>query len=374
MKKARMSQYFPTVLGILIVVLVMTGTVMVGAILQSSIGYASGYQGAKPSFYGAFYENQGYGGTPFRGTTMAFDPDDPKKGSPNIEGEMTTIFIPEKIVLGELPSWIPYSWSVNLPYMKNPDDAWDWELKDESGNIHSYRMEKWITKWYISLEGGWDSQGFLEFDAEGGKRISNMEIWFELDLSQNNWYFEDSDNVYFAIGKIELANILKQGYKVEAIDVTPEAIGTSLFLFYEPFGADRIVKDYYSYNGKRLNPDLFVPKIYTMINLNDFGTQGWWDGLTWKVQGDVVTFEFTVHQFVIGEWIVKDVQELPTDYERQSKVTTTGFDVLDWILKPNSLLIIGAILIIVVVILIFLSGTASIIGSYMISRVKGGRG
>ena len=38
------------------------------------------------------------------------------------------------------------------------------------------------------------------------------------------------------------------------------------------------------------------------------------------------------------------------------------------------LLIIGAILIIVVVILIFLSGTASIIGSYMISRVKGGRG
>jgi len=86
-----------------------------GVLPQSiSAGFTTAYEGVKPSFHGVYYEGFAYEGTAFRGTQMDFDVDDPEWGLPDLEGEMTSIFLPIDIGIGDIPDWVPQSRAIAL--------------------------------------------------------------------------------------------------------------------------------------------------------------------------------------------------------------------------------------------------------------------
>jgi hypothetical protein len=372
---------------ILVVIVIMIAGLGVSLYRLSTIGYASAYEGAKGIFLGVYYQDQAYEGLDFRGTTMNFDVDDPKTGLPNVEGEMTTIFIPELTKYGDVPEWVPDSWKQTLDLYDNPveDEVYEWEVQEE-GETHFYRMEKWLTKWYMSFEAGYDTWGIIG-DTEGNnKRIRNMEVWFELE-TKPSWYFEDADRTYFAIAKIQVANVLVSGHSVDKIDITPESSGSSLFLFYEPYGGDPSYREEdfegFTVDGTHLNPDFFGRTVYTMIELNDFGTQQYFEGLNVKTQSDVVTYEFTVHQFIVGKWIVQDIDDIPPlpdpddpeaedGYGRTGKTTSVGvsFNFGEWLRTPNGIAFIVGIVILIIALWFIMGGASDIVAAYVQARAS----
>jgi len=105
--------------------------------------------------------------------------------------------------------------------------------------------------------------------------------------------------------------------------VTPQSESSILPIYYAGFGESRAEQHVHSYKGKELNPDLFTDKVYSYFTLNDFGVSGWWDwGWFWKA--DVVTIGLDVDVFVIGEWKVKDIQDIPDEYGRSAKAGGEG--------------------------------------------------
>jgi len=354
---------------------------VIGSTRLSSVGYTTAYEGAKATFQGVYYNNQAYeGGSAFRGTTMKFDPDDPTSMMPNVEGEMTSIFIPEKVTFGSIPAFVPSSWTAQLSYINNPVEYWDWTVtadKSPDGKIHTYRMEKWITKWYMSFEAGFDSNGWSSTDEGNSQRLKDLEVWIKLD-TQPTWYFKGATQTYFTIGKIECGNLAVKGHDVNWIDVTPEASGSNLYLFYLPYGqpvnlSEETFKGF-AVGETVLNPALFRTQLYTMVTFNDFGTQGYWDGLAYKNQSDVVTWEFTVHQFVVGEWVTKDIQTVPPDYDRSSKTTTDGVPIKDWLVQwltsPQGLMAIGLFMMIIIAVILIILFTNPVFASMVTSAMN----
>jgi hypothetical protein len=352
-------------LGIIILLLLFVGG---GGALKLSVdsgGYTTGYQGARASFAGVKYSNKM---NEIRmGTTMDFDPDEAMYGQPNLVGEMSGVFVPQQS-LG--PAWIPTDWiRTAVEYIHNPADSWEWELKDAATNTtFKYRMEEWQLKWYTSIAAQW-SAGWNQFPwyesatnhEYMNKLYSNTEIWFKLDLTPI-WYFEGQSTAYFAIAKVTLSDIafagklnsgeVKDGKQAAEIKVTPESKGSYLTMYYGLGGSGNQPEiPATTYQGKKLNPALFTDHVYTYVSLNNFGTRYSMDLLGSKfASGDVVTMGFNVHVFVIGQWDVKDVQDL-TDYEDYGK--TAQYEEAGWGLVFNDpriqalipLLVLGGIIV-----------------------------
>jgi len=309
--------------------------------LLSAVGYPTAYEGAKARFYGVYDVKSGkaYTQADPDGASVArfdinmnFDPDDPMYYMCNLRGEMTSIQIP----LGESkwvpPSWVPTSWWTPFLEVKNPVNVYEWEV-EKDGEVIKYRMEEWVTVWYVSVSAEFDSgpSYFVGIEETDNQRYHDWEIWIEFDI-QPVWYFKGADQTYFAIAKVELydirleakdssGNIVKPR---EGVSVIPMSPGTPLYLYYEPFGgseaADEEQLTSYYYRGVELNPQFFRDKVYAHIDLGDFGTKEW--GWAWdrRAKGDVVTMAFKVRQFVVGEWRVKDIQEVEEWEGRPAKV------------------------------------------------------
>jgi hypothetical protein len=296
-------------MGILVFVFAM---MFVPPDLQVNPYYSSAYEGAKAYYHGAWYQDKIYTSTQthtasicrFDATDFVWDVDMITYAHCNLEGDMTTVFIPSQETMN-LPSWIPQSWYSSFPYYQAKIREWDWDIK-VGDYWYSYSMEEWHTKWYMNIEAKADS----EYEWQ---RYINAEIWVRLD-TQPIWYFEGQEQAFFGIAKIQLTNLIKTGKYPEVIDVTPEGLYTSLPIYLSPFGIEDDVDktaEYISYKDTKLNPQFFRDEVYTRIRLNDFGIQEWWDFIYKKRQGDTVTFEFTVVQFVIGEWKSQDIQDIP---------------------------------------------------------------
>jgi hypothetical protein len=331
-------------LGVAILLLLfVTGGGALKLSVDSGAGYTTGYQGARASFAGVKYN--GTMNELRMGTTMDFDPDEDRYGQPNLVGEMSGVFVPRES-LG--PAWIPTDWiRTAVEYIHNPADSWEWEMKEPGTNTtFKYRMEEWQLKWYTSIAAQW-SAGWNQFpwyeSAQNheyrNKLYSNTEIWFKLDLTPI-WYFEGQSTAYFAIAKITLSDIAlgyklnsgetEEGKKAAEIKVTPESEGSYLTMYYSLGGTAGSKPEIPAtmYQGKKLNPALFTNTIYTYVGLNNFGTRYWQD--LWQskfASGDVVTMGFNVHVFVIGQWDVKDVQDL-IDYEDYGK--TAQYEESGW--------------------------------------------
>jgi len=347
---------------------------------QVASRYVTAYEGAKASFYGIYYGGKQYTNTQKYNaslcrfdTFLRFDPDGPDTYMCNLIGETTSIFIPKVEVA---PSWVPWEWSRPTLDWQNPVNTYEWQITDAAGNIHYYHMEEWNTVWYVTISAEWDSgPDFWRTDDEAQNRYYHgTEVWFEFDL-QPVWYFEGAQSAYFAIAKIELYNVKlggrdAQGNYVpprEGISFAPESPGSVLTLYLYPFGnepapgADQFKQFYY--RGAALNPQYFRDKVYSYIALEDFGTHDWVYAFGMGAQGDVVTLMFKVTQFVVGEWVVKDVRQLPSEYGRMAKVGTVGWDIVkalagigkaltDWLSNPLNQLWLFFIIIVIVIIII----------------------
>jgi len=304
--------------------------------LLSTASYPTGYQGAKAQFAGVRWQDQQHEGLGFD-TTLHFDPDHATFGMPDLEGEMTSVFIPSES-LSNLPSWIPLDWVRETSYIKNPvKEPYSWEI----GNL-TYTMEEWQLRWYFSISADpTDAPPFTRTeDREGhNKRYTQLQAWFEFDLMPT-WYFEGTNTAYFAIAKMQVADV-----KLHALDndgnevtpsletsVTPQSQGSILPIYYGLFAEQNPAdKDAMDFQGKQLNPDLFTSKVYTYFTLANFGTTHWTEHGAWlniidKWKGDVVTVSVDVTVFVIGEWVVQDIESLEEyeDYGRTAKIGTTG--------------------------------------------------
>jgi len=311
-------------------------------------GFTTAYEGVKPSFYGVYYDGFAYEGTAFRGTQMDFDVDEPELGLPDLEGEMTSIFLPIDIGIGDIPDWVPQSRAIALENANtDPVNEYEWVIDDKA-----YRMEEYDLKWFMSVEAGFDSTWGLGSEAEN-QRWRNAEIWVRLDTSPD-WIFEGADETYFTVAKITVDYVEKQGHDTGRIDVSPESQGTAMSLFYMPYG-EGVNLDEEDFRGfavgdSKLNPAIFRSELYTVFRLDDFGSQAWWEGISRKYESDVVTWELTVTVFVVGEWDVKDIQDISEltegGYGREVKVVTTGVDI-DWeeLFSAENKLLMGLVVI-----------------------------
>jgi len=357
----------------------------------STASYSTGYQGAHAQFAGVKYGTEEHSGAGFD-TTMSFDPDDPQTGMCDLIGEMTSVFIPSES-LSNMPSWIPLDWVRETSYISNPKESYEWTAENLT-----YTMEAWQLRWYFSISAEWDdvpAWGWLTdpklADAEWKhKRYSSTQIWFEFDLMPV-WYFEGTDTAYFAIAKMQLADV-----KLHALDnagdevepeletsVRPESQGSILPVYYGAFAeqnpADKKPMDY---KGKQLNPDLFTSKVYTYFTLENFGTHHWTEtgpylNIVDKWKGDVVTVAVDVTVFVIGEWAVQDVESLEEyeEYGRTAKVGSTGGWTWEmWLSSPFNRLLLALIvgMAALVILAIAFPGVIAML-ALLIQSITGGR-
>lgn len=323
---------------ILIALLAGTGSLTGLRALMSYPAYMTGYQGAHARYFGVRDDSKTYSQGLWDTTFRWQNPTDEGLEKtclrlPPLAGEMTSVFIPSESV-GYQPSWIEPEWLLGASRIKNPVDTYEWQLKDEDETLF-YRMELWRLKWYFSISseptGDRDIPLYEGVLSTPRNSLKDAEIWFEFDLTPI-WYFNGTTRAYFAIASVRLTDIefgALQGGKDEVthdsrLRVTPHSKSSILPIYYSAFGESRAEQNVHSYQGKELNPDLFRDKVYSYITLNDFGVSCWWDwGWFWKA--DVVTMGLDVDVFVIGEWKVKDVQDIPTEYGRTAKTGGEGF-------------------------------------------------
>ena len=321
---------------ILVCLLAGSGSLTGLRVLMSYPAYMTGYQGAHARYYGVRDQGKTYT-QGLWDTTFKWDSpiaQGPYGNTPPIAGEMTSVFVPSESV-GYQPSWIAPEWLLGASKIKNPVDTYEWELKDGEETVF-YRMELWRLKWYFSISSEPKNDGDIpemptNFLEKPRNSLEDTEVWFEFDLTPI-WYFNGTDRAYFAIASLRLTEIdfgaLEGGAEPVSHDsrlrVTPESTSSILPIYYSGFGGSRAEQDAYSYQGKELNPDLFRDRVYSYFTLNDFGVSAWWDwGWFWKA--DVVTVGLDVDVFVIGEWKVKDIQDIPDEYGRSAKAGGEGF-------------------------------------------------
>lgn len=341
---------------------------VVGPLDLLSVGgsYSNAYEGAKPSFAGVSFSGKNYASSqtggyrstwniaadPYvqlNGMSFSFKGDGAVaqySGLPKLVGEMTPVFIPQSTGAGDLPSSFnlggvtitnPFTSSFSL--IKNPYSTYNWQISSGSSTTY-YTMEEWKTKFYVSISANPDgaSAPFTksQWDQENG-RYSDVTVWIKLDTTPT-WYFQGQDKAYFAIAQVQLSGISYGGHTPEGavqsshnqqlIAVNPASPSSAVTLYLNNFGVggnqaadpDAI----YKYKGLTLNPQYFGNAVYFPVSLNSFGSQSWWDWTTFKAQGDVVSFDFTVTQFVVGQWTVKNIQEVPQGFGRPSSYSEYG--------------------------------------------------
>lgn len=375
-------------------------------LLSISGSYSNAYEGAKPSFAGIVYNGKTYSASqsnPYylnTGMSFSFKGDGPSNqysGLPKIVGEMTSVFIPEaSSVPGEFNVGgvvLSNPFAKNFDLIKNPYKNFSWSVN--TGTTKTlYTMEEWKTKYYVSISANPDGSSVpfshSEWDQENG-RYSDVQVWIKMDITPT-WYFKGQDKAYFAIAAVQLSGISYMGHSSDGgvqpshnqqnIIVNPASQTSDIGLKLRNFGVggdeaadpDQI----YSYKGITLNPQYFGNAVYFCITLNSFGSQSWWDWVTFKAQGDVVTFDFTITQFVVGQWTVKYTQSMPSAYGRQSSYSEYGFSgVTDFLNSIGSnpltmLIILGIVIIIIAAILIiFFPEATKIINSTLGAAHKG---
>jgi len=306
--------------------------------LLSSVFYATAYQGPKAYYYGVRVNGVVYTNTAKHqasecsfDTDMHFDIDDATSGMCDIVGEMTSVFIPESTVYAP-------EYARELIEGKEPPEQpkkYTWEVVDSEGNIHAYTMLEATLYWAFSISAEWDSgPGMSWSDETNNRRYHNTEIWFMFDLTNKPYFETQPDNLYIAVAKIKLVEVKTFGYNHKGKEVTstqnlrftPMSPGSIRPVYLTPFGqtqlpqnVDETIEDTAN-NRQMLNPYYFRDAVYTYITLEDFGTVEWFEGLGWGAKGDALTMVFEIKVFVVGEWVVRDYDELPDDYGRTPRL------------------------------------------------------
>lgn len=354
----------------------------------SSLGYSSAFQGPKVEFYGIDYNGAHYttAAAPNSSslhefdTVMHFDPDGSSSGKPKIQGEMTTIFLPEES-LTVVPSWLPMSWLQNNGLVHNPQAVYNWTIGKDT-----YDMEQYSMRYYVSLSSDWagteDPANKLDgiITTRATNVLNSVNIWLKFDISPT-WYIQGGGTAYFAIAKCQLAEdaIMKakdnngvQYSARTAESVSPESRYSPVELYYGAWGGQAASANPQTYMGQQLNPSYFRNELYAHVDLNNFGVEAGSVNVfgSWT-HGDVVTFAFDVTVFIIGDYQVKDIQNNPTQYGRFTPVSNSDTffsQILGWLLNPVNFSIL-LIIAVVVLLIIFAPWVLALI----VTAIFGGR-
>jgi hypothetical protein len=393
----------------LVILLVLLASGVGGSVTLLStenLGYSSGFQGPKAKFSGIRYDSKPYtmsvamppdggttggetGNTGTHGasmatfdTTLKFDSDGWDTGKPNIIGEMSSVFVPSSS-LNNIVWWsgakaIPQDWLRGLQYIQNPQQTYSWNVSSKT-----YKMEQWLMRFYLSFSGEWDGRvegspglysGFenpLQYGQVVRNYYANLEVWLEFDLKPT-WYIEGQGTAYFAIGKIQVAEFKHTAHDISGnevsldtqMSVVPESPSSMLYIYYGLFGTSSPAeKEASSFQGRVLNPDLFTDRVFAHVDFGNFGVTAWNEFGTVKTKGDVATIGFDVTIFVIGEWDVKDIQNIPSDYGRWAQVYTPA-SLLDYLNDPRLQALLSMLFVVgifIVLLIFFPSALASLL-------------
>lgn len=332
---------------------------LVGGVGAQS-GYTSAFEGPKAEFYGISY-NGGLWSDDSRhsGTSSAqfdavlnFDADAASSGKPNIMGSMTTVYIPNNTIGGILAGWVPSNWLNQHTYITNPRALHNWTIGDRT-----YQMQEYLLRYYVSLSAeGSGGAGLISGSGEyppqnqyqnGDNSYDNLGVWIKFGL-EPTWYIQGQGKAYFAIGKVQLANVVDlAGHNTDGSDASPRSSvsvypssdSAPVFITYEPFGGSSAAHESYYYEGKQLNPSYFTDSVYMKIDLSHFGLYGDWNtpgnplsGV--YCRGDVATFCFDITVFVIGDWSVQDIQDDPDNFGNFVRADSSG-TWLSWLTSPE---------------------------------------
>ena len=56
------------------------------------------------------------------------------------------------------------------------------------------------------------------------------------------------------------------------------------------------------------------------MEMSQFGSQDWYDWFAAHTEGDTISLELTVTQFVVGQWTVQDLQKPPINYIKPNPI------------------------------------------------------
>lgn len=317
-----------------------------------SIGYTYGGSGISASFTGIDWNfGTDMGQVEFRpDTKFYFDADDPVRDAPNLVGEMTNAFVPEES-LSNTPAWVPTEWFGATQYVRNPlqTETWDLENPDNPDEIIAYEVSEWMLRLYVSVTCEFDKGPAWTpiWNSERENRYRDTELWIGLDLNQNFFIFNGTPTPYFAISKVKCSAFShgKLGaeddfFKFDAgplgdlgtkkpdeytptnlFSVVPNS-ASWMYLYYDQWGQDKALDvDPFRFRGRELNPDIFVDEMFFSVNLANFGTQyDTYLDMSSLTKGDACTWAFDVYVYVVGEWKIKDISELPDEFGRDPMV------------------------------------------------------
>jgi hypothetical protein len=348
-------------------------------------GYSSAYEGPKAEFYGVTYNGIQYSTLATHSasqhefdTVMHFDADGASSGRPNINGEMTAIFLPEDTA-SNIFSWIPQNWLSSNQYVINPQATYNWNISSSMVQMKEYDM-----RWYVSFNSGWDGvQGgptdtsFAQGEQPNpsiaqtiggtivGNYYTNLGVWIKFDL-RPTWYIQGGGTAYFAIAECNLVDTASMqtkdnnghSYPASSTEsIFPYDSNDPLYLYYSPFGTGSVPNGVAEqYEGKNLNSAYFTSALYAHIDLQHFGVTTYpINGVSARTQGDVATFEFNIRVFVFGDYQVQDIQKAPDHYGLTTPTDTTGNNwltgIIGWLSSPaNDAILVGIIILALVII------------------------
>jgi len=250
---------------------------------------------------------------------------------------------------------------------QKPVKEYRWQFDNDNGTVSVFRMELWKMRWGVNM---WT----VTHDWYKNLGYQNVKIWERINL-EPIWYFEDQPNqVYFGVAAIECYNItFVSGTQAGLPQVFPASYG-ELLTIDVPSGTVPPEQAFYSYQGQRLNPDLFRPYVNTHISLDQFGPviQRNILGIIYGGEDCSVRWLFNVYIFVVGEWVVlpETAGDIGTHEARSNLWSFLGLGgLLDWLTNPFVQFWLW-LTIVAIIIIIILASTGAIPGIIMALRTK----
>jgi hypothetical protein len=305
---------------------------------------------------------------------MTFDADASGSGKPQINGQMTAIFLPEDS-LSSAPSWVPFTWLQNNGLITQDSQEgiigagganppWNWTI-----NGKDYQMKEFDMRCYVSFSSSWSGSEdpAVNLDSLLNPTTENtykdVGVWIQFDIAPS-WYIAGGGTAFFAIGELTTA----EKTQMQAVDnngavhptrtdeaVNPEAAQAVVSLYYGIFGTASSPSNPMQYQGQDLNPAYFTKDLYAHIDLTNFGVgAGVVNFFGSYTRGDVATFAFDLKVFVIGQYLVQDIQKNPSQFGFTSPTTETGINwltgIIGWLSSPANVTLLTGIIILVLII------------------------
>jgi len=318
---------------------------------RTRLSTLSEYQGIHPSFAGVFYKGLMY--TPentwnasacrIHPGSLDFDPDEDAAGLPNLRGEIRDIQIIRDLAYYNVPDAashiLSFGGSSTMPYR-----TYEWEIEDNEGALHKYKMELWLCSMDLNLWADPDARPWWIVGGNGeqmNKRYSSTtEVWLRMEVGPS-WYFEGADETYFGLAYVELADIAQaEGHEDPIMDVIPGSKWAAFSIYHSLGGSMESVispvEQAQSYQGQLLNPEVFAQEWYIPVTIDEFGTFGY-NALAGGYKTNSVQLRMLVHIFVVGEWVVQPEIEHQIETPHESETYRDWMQQLgDWLSKPTT--------------------------------------